>query len=138
MLPAARLALGELNRNRRSLKPTTNLTNDVFVAGGLHDLIVLHKWRVRQKVAVSLVVQLVVRVAEEIKLNLAADHRLEVHSLCSRDLVTQNLAGCHRNRLTCLHREHITENQCSFRHPGSDANGAKVGARDHVAVTKVV
>ena len=92
----------------------------------------------RREIAIVARVDLLIRVAKQIELNFAADHRLEVQALGGKYLISQHLPRCHTDGLTSFHRKQIAQNERSFRHPRGDANGREISTRQHVAVSEVV
>ena len=89
-------------------------------------------WR---EIAIVARVDLLIRVAEQIKLDLAANHWLEVQTLGRKHLISQYLTRRHRDGLTRRNRKQVAQNERCFGHPRGDANSREIGTRQHVAVT---
>jgi hypothetical protein len=137
VLASAGLTLGEFNGNSRTFERATNLSDDVFVAGGLQDVVVLREIGVRAQGGVPARVGLFVRVAVQIELDLATDHGQETHRCRGFHLAPKNGARSDLHQLTGLGGKQIAHDQCGAGHPRKHTHGVPVGARDHVAVPLV-
>jgi len=90
-LPAARLALGELDGDPGGVDAASDRAHDVLVAGRLEDVVVLDERAVVLEVRVVLRLRLLVRLAEQEELELGAALHRVAELGCARELVAQDL-----------------------------------------------
>jgi hypothetical protein len=93
LLPRPRLALGGLDGDAGAVHPVPDLPQKRLVVGRGEDVVVEDVWHRRRQVAVPLSMRLLVRLAQQVELELRADHHLEAVPARPVDLRAQNLAG---------------------------------------------
>ena len=135
--PRLGLALRELDGDARGVDAAPDRADDVLVACRLEDVVVLDERPVVRQVGVALRLRLLVRVAEQEELQLrAALHRV-AERLGTRELVAQDLARRHGDRLAGVLVEQVAHHERGPLEPRHVAQRREVGTADEVAVALV-
>ena len=92
LLAGPRLALRGLDADARAVHPVADLAQQRLVVGRREDVVVEDVRHRRRQVAVALRVRLLVRLAQQVELELRADHHVEPERARPLDLRAQHLA----------------------------------------------
>ena len=137
VLAEARLTLRELHRDAGVVDAVADRPDEVLVAGGLEDVVVLDVRAVRREAGVTLRGGFLVGVAEQDELQLRATLDRVPGFLRPRDLAPQDLARRDLDRLAGGRVEEIAEDERGLLQPRQHAQRGGVGSAEHVAVARL-
>ena len=113
------------------------IADQVLVAGGLEDVVVLDVTGVVVEVREALRLCLLVRVAEQVELELGSAHDRVAGRVCPLELAAQDLAGGDLDGVTGAGIDQIAEHEGGLLQPWDSTQRREVGSAEDVAVALI-